>query len=527
MSQHKSIWRAGILGRFCLWALACARGSKPAGFWPFWARQYQSSRFRSIWERALGRPMRATDGSGFVGLTGRIWFTLRRWTAALHPEKSLIARAGNALRTARRPRHSLLGRFVFSLKREDIILCVFCLYLPLEWILRAYAPASVGRLWDHLFLVFCFLLIALWKLNPRTECLSDATPLDGPFLLFLGIGVLLVGVVSPSLPVAVEGWRAVYQFMLWFFVVARLARTRRAVWLCYVLFVSLGLFLGLHGVYQYVAGVPSPASWVSIYEEGVRTRAFSIVGSPNILGCLTVMLAPMAAGLSYAVRGAGRKLLCRAAAGVMCVCCVVTFSRGAWVGMAVAVILFALLRDRRLLLLGGAAALVGFMIPEIMNRITFLFTSDFARNNATAGRGARWEYGIDLVTRSNPVFGFGLGRFGGAVAMRNQTLETINYFYMDNYYLKTFVEMGWLGLGGYLLLLAATIWNGLRVLFRVRKHNERYSLACGLFAGLAGVLVHCYFENIFEVPYMNAYFWGLAALLLAIGWRLKDTKTGG
>ncbi|MBP5749991.1 MAG: hypothetical protein J6X24_04310, partial [Firmicutes bacterium] len=42
-------------------------------------------------------------------------------------------------------------------------------------------------------------------------------------------------------------------------------------------------------------------------------------------------------------------------------------------------------------------------------------------------------------------------------------------------------------------------------------------LAVGLFAGMTGVLVHCYFENIFEEPYMMAYFWGLAAALQRLG----------
>ena len=32
-----------------------------------------------------------------------------------------------------------------------------------------------------------------------------------------------------------------------------------------------------------------------------------------------------------------------------------------------------------------------------------------------------------------------------------------------------------------------------------------------------GVLVHCYFENIFEEPYMMAYFWGMAAMLMYLG----------
>ena len=511
-----------LCGRVFLWILACARGSVLARFWPYWVRQYKASRFCIYWERALGAPMRATERSYIARLAGRIWIGLRRFVAALHLENSLCARMLRALRTSPVLHRSVAGRLFLRLERGNLLLCVFCLYLPIEWTLRNYAPSQVGRLWDHIFLVLCFALAMLWKLDPRVECRSDATPQDGPIMLFIGIGVLLVGVVSPTLSVAIEGWRAVYQYMLWFFVIVRLVRNRQAVYLCYVIFVLMGIGLGLHGVYQYIVGTPSPASWVSVYEVGVRTRAFSIVGSPNILGCLMVMLAPMAAGMAYAVSKTGLKLLCWAGVGVMCLCCVVTFSRGAWVALAVAVVVFALLRDRRLLLLGGLAAVVGMMIPEIMNRIAFLFTSDFVRNNSTAGRGARWEYGIDLVTRSNPVFGFGLGRFGGAVAMRHQTMETVNYFYMDNYYLKIFVEMGYVGLIGYLLLLVAALWNGVRVLFCTRPQSEKYSLACGLFSGLIGVLVHCYFENIFEVPYMSAYFWGLMALLLAIGWRWKD-----
>ena len=43
----------------------------------------------------------------------------------------------------------------------------------------------------------------------------------------------------------------------------------------------------------------------------------------------------------------------------------------------------------------------------------------------------------------------------------------------------------------------------------------------GIFAGQCGVLVHCYFENIFEEPYMQAYFWILAAMLVWLGFLRK------
>ena len=104
--------------------------------------------------------------------------------------------------------------------------------------------------------------------------------------------------------------------------------------------------------------------------------------------------------------------------------------------------------DRRLIALmavAGAGALIA--IPSIANRITYLFTADYMEASQRAGRMVRWETGLELLHTSNPLLGFGLGRFGGAVAMQNKIIEetdTFEYFYMDNYYLKTLVEMGYL-----------------------------------------------------------------------------------
>ena len=38
-----------------------------------------------------------------------------------------------------------------------------------------------------------------------------------------------------------------------------------------------------------------------------------------------------------------------------------------------------------------------------------------------------------------------------------------------------------------------------------------------MFCGLCGVLVHCFFENIFEEPYMMVYFWVIAAMIVYFG----------
>ena len=73
----------------------------------------------------------------------------------------------------------------------------------------------------------------------------------------------------------------------------------------------------------------------------------------------------------------------------------------------------------------------------------------------------------------DPVFGFGLGMFGGAVAMQHQIYKWVSYFYVDNYYLKILVEMGWIGFSCYLFLLAALLFNGVRACYRTSGSPKR------------------------------------------------------
>ena len=112
--------------------------------------------------------------------------------------------------------------------------------------------------------------------------------------------------------------------------------------------------------------------------------------------------------------------------------------------------------------------------------------------------------------------GFGLGGFGGAVAMNNQEIPDMKYFYLDNYYLKTLVEMGLYGLISFIFLCISGLFQGIRAIFKERGDKSRIALPAAIFAGMAGVLLHCYTENIFEVPYMAAYFWALAAVVCVI-----------
>jgi len=343
--------------------------------------------------------------------------------------------------------------------------------------------------------------------------IDGITGIDAPMLFFMAIGVFLWLVNSPDMLIGFTGLRTVIQFMLFFFFVTWLVETREDIKFFLYPFLVLGLIVAFHGIWQYATGVPMPGRWVTgVENEFIRTRAFSFIGSPNVMGSLLILWVPLMAAMAYRWKSFYLKVVAWAGVGAMALASVLTFSRGGWIGLAVALLLFALIVDRRLLLLLGGAILLAMSIPAVGGRIAFMFSEDFRAASALAGRDMRWDFGMNLWREGNVWLGFGLGRFGGATAMNNQVIPEMNYFYMDNYYVKTLVEMGLLGLLSFIFLCLSGLWNAARSIFATRENRTDKVLPAAIFCGAVGILVHCFFENVFEVPYMVAYFWALLAI---------------
>ncbi len=490
---------------------------------------YEHSKTRRIVRRFLLRPSSLVYSRYYRALDA-INGLIFRISEAIRPmiTNSLVFRFFRSIGNSAVIRNSLLGRACIALGMRGFLILCFAMFLPIDWLLRdVLSLSSIASVWDELLMIVCLGYIGWRMLITKGKRIKPrATPLDAPLLFFLAVSVFLLCAVSPHLGIAISGWRAVCQQLLWFFVIVRLIEDEHDLNVFYYSFCTMCVLIAFHGIYQYIIGVEIPAGWVSQSEAGVRTRAFSIIGSPNIMGSLMVLGAPALAALAYhKEKPLWFKLMCWAGVMVICVATLVTFSRGAWFGLAIAATLFFLLRDRKMvlfLLLGVVVVLL--FVPEVANRILYLFTPEFQAATNTGGRAERWAIGLSLLHNSNSWLGFGLGRFGGAIAMQNQIIEGLKYFYLDNYYLKTMVEMGYVGLGAYLVLLLSTLICSARAIFK--RHSDRLQTrAIGLLCGMIGVLAHCYFENIFEEPYMAAYFWGFAAIIMFLGFRRKKTQT--
>jgi O-antigen ligase len=404
---------------------------------------------------------------------------------------------------------SLILTSLAGIRVETALAAVIC-YPAVDYVLRNSRFSLLASNWDELLLI---LVVLAWPVQMalRGRLTYRLTPMDMPIILFMAVVVFLFLVRSPQTGIAMEGVRVYVEYVLWFFVASNLLLNKRQARALINLLVILGTLIALHGVYQYIIGVEIPSTWLDSAEGSVRTRVFSILTSPNVLGSFLVMLIPVTVSQLLSAGTRLQRYYYIACLAPMALSLIFTFSRGAWLAMAGAFVIYGLIYNWRILLaLGAGIYAAPKLIPGISSRIGYMLSPAYLLSSARAGRVARWNKAIEKL-QNNPLFGEGFGRYGGAVAARY--IPSSNY--VDNFYLKTAAESGIIGLAAFVWLLI----SGVRcVLNSYRRLTDPYlkGLAGGLFAGLMGVLLHNGVENIFEVPAMAVYFWLLLGTAAAL-----------
>lgn len=374
-------------------------------------------------------------------------------------------------------------------------------------------------LWDEAYLLISAGYVFLYWFFVKRDRPLASTPAGAPMLLLMAVSIYLCLMYSPYPHLGFEGLRVVIQYLFWFFILNSYLTDDKKAYLVIRLLVYAGGIMGIHGIIQFILQVPTPSSWTDIAEGFTGTRVFSIVESPNVLGSIFILMIPLCLALILQRnRDFTDRLVFFVLFGAMGLSLVLTLSRGAWLGAAVAMGIFCLAVNPRWLFLLGAGGGAMLMVPSVLNRITYLLSPQYIISSRSGGRLLRYETGWNMFLR-NKWTGVGLGHFGGAVAMNNKNLVP-NTFYMDNYWLKTAVEMGIWGAAAFALLIAFLVFWSIRAVKQSEDYDTRLVTAGG-FAGLCGVLIHNFGENIFEVPYMVVYFWTIAALVFYFGFSRK------
>jgi O-antigen ligase len=332
------------------------------------------------------------------------------------------------------------------------------------------------------------------------------SPVIVPFTLFVAIAALSI-VAGPSAEGLYEWLRLVSLLALYgacYIVVRILGNVRRFV---LVILASAAAPIAV-GVYQTMHG-----GTLVIAEFGRATGTFL---HPVPFGIFLGLLISFATPLLLS-RGA-LPLVFKLAVPLVLVALVGTYTRTAWIGAAVGLLLVGVQRHRSLLILAPVTvAAIAFAVPSTVTRSADVSDDPSSLGGAGSSidsRFTQWQINFPKI-QNNPVTGQGLK------AIATQTGPLVH-----NDYLRAAVEIGVFGLVIYIWLLLATLKGSHTTMREARRRADRTAYAIGLgslAAGLAFVIMSAT-SNLMTQVVVAGSFWCIAAVGHAAGARDLPTQ---
>lgn len=258
----------------------------------------------------------------------------------------------------------------------------------------------------------------------------------------------------------------------------------------------------------------------------VSGRLEGAFDSPNQLGSFCAVMTPIAATFVFAVRGVWARLLAAGGLLLLVSALMLSLSRGAWLGVAVAAayMIFRLREARRLVIALALPALAaGFALSSVNATDTPELevigerARSFAARSPYDGRTDIWNEARRQI-KDEPWTGQGPGSFSAVSVRADSAASSIAPDHAHNLALNWGAETGLPGLvivGAILVALAATGWR-LRRMALARGDRRSYVLVIGMISGLGALAV----QN-FTVDYtlgnavVHLTMWGTIGLLLA------------
>ncbi|MBP5976736.1 putative bicarbonate transporter, IctB family [Brasilonema sp. CT11] len=380
-----------------------------------------------------------------------------------------------------------------------------------------------------LILVACagfWLLLTLS--DETTPNASSVTPIHLLVLLYWGIAVVATA-LSPVKMAALTDLRNFTLYLLLFALCARVLRLPRFRQWLITLYLHISLIVSVYGLRQWFFGAPPLATWVDPTSTMSKTtRVYSYLGNPNLLAGY---LLP-AVVLSIVAVFAWASWFKKALALTMCVvngsCLILTFSRGGWIGLVVAVlILIGLLyywwsvqmpRFWRtglpwMLLTGltGVLVIAVVFVEPVRERVFSIFadrqdsSNNFRRNVWTA---------VFSMIHDYPITGIGPGHSAFNKIYPIYQLPRYSALSAYSIFLEVTVETGFVGLACFLWLLIVIFNTGLVQLRRLREIKSVDGFwIMGAIAALAGTLAHNLFDTVWFRPEVNTVWWLMVGLI--------------
>ena len=381
--------------------------------------------------------------------------------------------------------------------------------------------------WSFLFLLCAFPLFqvlahsTLWLLPicafllfwfVRSLFQHPKTKLDFADFLVLLFLLLQLSTALTGYGRAVDALVAALLTSIWFFA-RRFFAERNEESLAFFSSVAL-LIVSTIGVGQYAFGV-AELRWVDVHRFGdIGGRVTSLFDNPNILAVYLLLYFPLPLWASFSSKNNRRLRVFYATTAILCALCILlTWSRGAWLGLFLECLLFLLFYNRKsrksILFLPPLALLAIPLLPQ--NFRTRLLSIGDLGESSIRYRLQTWV-GTWRMLGEHPV-GIGVGERAWRVIYPYFAVSgTKRVMHAHNIFLQVATELGLVGLLLFVLPLGMAFWRGFK-----QKNFVAIS-------ALAGTLTMGLFDHLWYYPGLLVPFWSMLAFCSRSG--EKETELG-
>lgn len=355
-------------------------------------------------------------------------------------------------------------------------------------------------------------LVVTWFFRCRDRSLLAKRPPGRlPALLFLGLALYLAA-VALSLVVATDRAAALKEVIKWsevavtVVVAADLLRSALAMRVVVWAAIGAGVAEALLGFAQWAlsAGQAGPG--------GASIRVFGTFDQPNPYGGFLNFALPLALALLLFARDPRERWVAGGAATLLLVAQGMANSRGAFLGLAAALVVLLVVgwRLERPAVIATAVSVPLFMLAWVTHLIPLSIQDKLLAqvrlndvmngqiNNAnfsTVERLAHWIAGLRMFV-AHPLLGVGAGNYNAAYPAYRLPDWYDPLGHAHNYYINVAAETGTLGLAAFLFLTGVSLVLAWRVA-RGARSTPLFPLAVGFLATLVALAVHNLTDDLF------------------------------
>ena len=274
--------------------------------------------------------------------------------------------------------------------------------------------------------------------------------------------------------------------------------------------------VSLLGILQYVSG-KAELKWVDVTRFGdIGGRVCGVFENPNVFAEYLLILVPLAFLYLLEQNTKSGKVFGVVLLAVLTLCTINTWSRGAWLGLGVATVVYWLIADKRspVYLLGGLllAPTATFMLPDSISE-RLLSIGNFG-DSSVAYRFSVWK-GVWRMLRETLWCGVGVGHaafsavypafaYGGSIGIRHA----------HSIYLQLIAELGIIGF----FIVAAVLFLFVQTCFEYFlkvSDQKKKRLPAVVFSSVLGMLIMGLTDHIWYDYRIFFCFWVVIALVSA------------